>query len=105
MIIILTLGRRLYVNHAYVTCTGSGRNIFHRNSLRTVKTYGYKYENKINTYKSVPITTEDTSSNPAHGQVYSIQQYVIKFVSDLRQVGGFFWILRFPPPVKLTSTI
>jgi hypothetical protein len=47
MIIILTLGRRLYVNHAYVTCTGSGRNIFHRNSLRTVKTYGYKYENKI----------------------------------------------------------
>ena len=36
---------------------------------------------------SVPITT-DVSSNPAHGKVYSIQQYVIKFVSDLRQVGG-----------------
>jgi len=28
-----------------------------------------------------------------------IQHYVIKFVSDLRQVGGF---LRFPPPIKLT---
>jgi len=27
---------------------------------------------------------------------------VIKFVSDLRQVGGF---LRFPPPIKLTATI
>jgi hypothetical protein len=28
-----------------------------------------------------------------HGEVYSIQHYVIKFVSDLRQVGGFlpFW--------------
>jgi hypothetical protein len=26
---------------------------------------------------------------------------VIKFVSDLRQVGGFLW---FPPPVKLTAT-
>ena len=25
-----------------------------------------------------------------HGEVYSIQHYVIKFVSDLRQVGGFF---------------
>jgi hypothetical protein len=29
------------------------------------------------------------SSNPAHGEVYSIQLNVIKFVSDLRQVGGF----------------
>ena len=25
------------------------------------------------------------------------QHYVIKFVSDLRQVGGFLWGLRFPP--------
>jgi hypothetical protein len=29
------------------------------------------------------------SSNPVNGQVYSIQHYVIKFVIDLRQVGGF----------------
>jgi hypothetical protein len=28
--------------------------------------------------------------------------YVIKFVSDLRQVGGFLRVLRFPPPIKLT---
>ena len=40
-----------------------------------------------------------------HGKVYSIQLYVIKFVSDLRQVGGFLRVLRFPPPIKLTSTI
>jgi len=33
------------------------------------------------------------------------QHYVIKFVSDLRQVGGFLRILQFPPPIKLTSTI
>jgi hypothetical protein len=26
-------------------------------------------------------------SNPAHGEVYSIQHYVIKFVSDSQQVG------------------
>jgi len=31
--------------------------------------------------------------------------YVIKFLSDLRQVGGFFRVLRFPPPIKLTVTI
>jgi len=30
------------------------------------------------------------SSNPDDGKVYSIHHYVIKFVSDLRQVGGFF---------------
>ena len=29
------------------------------------------------------------SSNPVHGDAYSIQQYVMTFVSDLRQVGGF----------------
>jgi hypothetical protein len=29
--------------------------------------------------------------------------YVIKFVSDLQQVGGFIKVLRFPPPIKLTA--
>ena len=38
------------------------------------------------------------SLNAAFGEVYSIQHYVIKFVSDLRQV-------RFPLPIKLTGTI
>jgi hypothetical protein len=40
--------------------------------------------------QSVPITTKVVSSNSVHGEVYSIQLDVIKFVSDLRQVGGFF---------------
>ena len=40
--------------------------------------------------QSVPITTKIVNSNLAHGEVYSIQHYVIKFVSDLRQVSGFF---------------
>ena len=34
-----------------------------------------------------------------------IQHYVIKFVSDLLQGGGFPWVLRFPPPIKLSATI
>jgi len=37
----------------------------------------------------VPNATNVVSSNSVHGEVYSIQHYVIKFVSDLRQVGGF----------------
>ena len=45
------------------------------------------------------------NSNPVHGEVYSIQLYVIKFVSDLRQVGGFLRVLRFPPPIELIATI
>ena len=36
------------------------------------------------------ITTKVISSNTAHGEVYSIQHFVIKFVSDLRQIGVFF---------------
>jgi hypothetical protein len=51
------------------------------------------------------ISTKVVSSNPVHCEVYSIQHYVIKFVSDLRQVGGFLWLLRFPAPIKLTVTI
>ena len=45
--------------------------------------------------QSVPIITNVIISNPAHGEVYSIQQYVIKFVSDMREVDGFLRILRF----------
>jgi len=55
--------------------------------------------------QSVPITTKVVSWNPVYGEVYTIQHYVIKFVSDLRQVGGFLRFLRFPPPIKLTATI
>ena len=33
------------------------------------------------------------------------QQYVIKFVIDLRHVGVFLGVLRFSPPIKLTATI
>ena len=41
------------------------------------------------------------SSKSIHGEVYSMQHYVIKFVSDLRQVGGYLRVLRFPPRYNL----
>ena len=47
---------------------------------------------------SVAITTNALISNPAHGEMHSIR-YVMKFISDLWQVGGF------PPPIKLTATM
>ena len=47
---------------------------------------------------SVPITTNVVSLNPTHGEVYSIQHYVIKFVCDLRRGQWFF-----STPIKLTA--
>ena len=55
--------------------------------------------------QSMPITTEVVSLNPAHGKVYLIKDYVIKFVSDWQQAGGFLCVLRFPPSIKQTTTI
>jgi hypothetical protein len=55
--------------------------------------------------QSVPITTKVVSSSPAHGEVYMIQHYVIKFVSDLQQFGGFLHVLPVPLPIKLIATI
>ena len=37
----------------------------------------------------------EVSSHPAHGEVYSKQHYVLKFVNDMRQFGCF--LLLFPP--------
>ena len=46
------------------------------------------------------IITKVVSLNPVQGEVYSIQHYVIEFVSDLRQVGGFLRVL----PVSSNKT-
>ena len=35
-----------------------------------------------------------------HDKVYAIQYYVVKLISYLRQVGGFFQVHWFPPPKK-----
>jgi hypothetical protein len=45
-------------------------------------------------------TTKVATLIPAYGNVYKIQHCVIKFVSDLWQVGGSLRVLRFPPPIK-----
>ena len=53
--------------------------------------------------QSVPITIDFVSSNLDQGKLYNI--YVIMFVSDLWQVGGFLWVLLFPPQIKVAKTI
>jgi predicted choloylglycine hydrolase len=49
----------------------------------------YLFSNKKNIYPFYKVgfvfgTTKVESSNPAHGEMYSIQHCVIKYVSDLR---------------------
>jgi hypothetical protein len=52
--------------------------------------------------QSVPITTIVVSSYPAHGEVYSTY-YVIKVVSDLRQVGGFSYEVKIHPVKSIVA--
>ena len=49
--------------------------------------------------QSVPIATNIASSNPTQVRC-TLQHYVIKFVSDLQQVGSFFQVLWFPSPIN-----
>ena len=49
----------------------------------------------------MPIATNVVSLNSAHGKVYSMQNYVINFVSNIRQVGGVLQVLLFPQLIKI----
>ena len=68
------------------------------NSRKLVKTYTYRQRVRCGRMvveftttfcvpvQSVSITTNVVSLKHTHGMVYSIQHYMIKFVSDLQQV-------------------
>jgi hypothetical protein len=60
---------------------------------------GFKTTHAVNIYHHQSCEFESST-----GEVCSIKHYVIKFVSDLRQVGGFLRVLRFHPPIQLTAT-
>jgi hypothetical protein len=99
--------------HGHHCDKSPARVILNSNTLLTLYIYypilqslrGPQGLNRMVVGFTMPITTKVMSSNPAHGEVYSIQHYVIKFVSDFRQVCGFLPVLRFLPPIKLTATI
>ena len=59
--------------------------------------YGSWIYNYLVPMQSVAITTDVVSLNP--NQREGVQHYVIKFVSDLWQVGGFL----LGPPVSSTN--
>jgi hypothetical protein len=52
--------------------------------------------------QTVHIATNVVSLNFVHGKVYSMQNYVINFASDIRQVGaGVLQVLLFPQLIKI----
>ena len=51
------------------------------------------------------IPTDVVSLNLNQGEVYNSEHYVLRYVSDLRQVSGFLQVFWFPPPIKLTAMI
>ena len=75
------------VNHVRISCNVSfTANI----TMKGVFVAGIAWQFDLQLYvQSVPITTKVVSSDHAHSEVHSIQHYVNKFVSDLRQVRWF----------------
>ena len=59
----------------------------------------------VSTVKNYLYTVKDWCCGFESRSGRGVKHYVIMFVSDLRHVGGFPRILRFPPPIKLTATI
>jgi hypothetical protein len=99
-------------NHPRINCTGRYKSNYHTNTNMTAQrgTNGtnkvYKISYKSTHWFIIIRTFSDIFLILVHlGEVYSIQHYVIKFVSDLRQVDGFLRVFLFPPPVKLTVMI
>ena len=66
----------LYI-HVYVTCEISNMKRSRRGRDHMVVGFTTTF------MQSVPITTKVVGSNPFHGEMYSIQHYVIKLVNDL----------------------
>ena len=60
-----------------------------------IQSYGFTTTYAISAYHHWLCELESRSGR-------GVQHYVIKFVSDLRQVGDFLRLLRLLPPIKLT---
>ena len=81
----------------YLMCTVYSQQNGHHGHVHMV--VGFTTTNVISAYHHWSCEFESRS-----GAGYSIQHYVIKFISDLRQVCGFLQVLGFHLPIKLTCT-
>ncbi len=73
-------------------------NYFIKDSFYIQDMCFFQFKMIVSNVVSITITVEFESRK---WRGVSIQNYVIKFVSDLLQVCGFLRVLPFPPPIKL----
>jgi len=64
------------------------------NTVKTVLKYNRTFVERVKIVGGVKI---DTTNTQIHDQS--------QFVSDLLQVDGFAWVLRYPPPINLTAPV
>ena len=66
-----------------------------------------QYNSRVNEWQHKQYNSRVNEWQHKHEQYNSrVNEWqLIKLVSDLRQVGGFLRVLRFPSPIKLTATI
>jgi hypothetical protein len=75
---------------------------------RKLQNRQYKTKEQIMIYKTLHMITMTLVTKKIHDsfiEIHSIVSYVIKFVSNLRQVRSFLRKPRFPSPIKLTAKI
>jgi hypothetical protein len=77
--------------HNFSGCTGSCKS--NNNNIKTAL------------FERMTVFTACTLTIFIKCEVYSIQHYVIKFVSELRQAGGVLQVLRFSPPIEYNWNI
>ena len=104
-----TNARAFFRNYDVLHEKGTIFYIYMQNLLLTILLFCFSYFQCYSNFNSLSyvnmmiiidefnptLTTNVASSNPVYGEVYSIQHYVIKFVSDLQQVAGFLQVLLF----------
>ena len=88
------------VQKQYIIVSDRNHSLGQKSKSRAVFFYNYLCNQCL-------LSLNVESSNPSRGDVHTIQHYVIKFVSDSRQISGFHRVLRtlhqynWPPLLKV----
>jgi hypothetical protein len=92
----------VHITYVFVKDEIISQSSLSRGSCPSIKTQKAKYfEIYIDSYTESP---DHYNENVAYETKYWNSE-IFKFALDLRLIGGFLMVLRFPPPIKLTATI
>ena len=89
----LIISYALYFNNEICTCTTNWKWVVMYVHVRRI--YFYSFHMEYLPVKSVPITPKVASSNPVHGEVYSIQHYKSDFKHHNSNPGSTIFLLYY----------